>query len=131
MGGRYDLIWNQWCLGHLTDAQLVDYLRRCGRYIKRSHEQQQQDQEQANDKGKEGEVEEAGWIVVKENLSTDPQEQDIYDEVDRSVPRTDEKFRSIFEKAGLVVVRSENCRLGFRRGWGLYPVRMYGLRPKK
>src|SRR5436190_6784647 len=25
----YDLIWNQWCLGHLTDQQLVEYLVKC------------------------------------------------------------------------------------------------------
>lgn len=25
---RYDVIWNQWCLGHLTDTQLEEYLIR-------------------------------------------------------------------------------------------------------
>ena len=28
-GAVYDLVWNQWCVGHLTDLQLVAYLRRC------------------------------------------------------------------------------------------------------
>lgn len=26
---QYDLIWTQWCLGHLTDAQVVKYLEVC------------------------------------------------------------------------------------------------------
>ncbi|KAI9746515.1 MAG: hypothetical protein M1818_000228 [Claussenomyces sp. TS43310] len=43
----YDLIWNQWCLGHLTDVQLVLYLRECAKALS-----------------------EGGWVVVKENMST-------------------------------------------------------------
>ncbi len=27
----YDLIWVQWVVGHLTDADLVQFLLRCGR----------------------------------------------------------------------------------------------------
>ncbi|KAF4731946.1 Alpha N-terminal protein methyltransferase 1B [Perkinsus olseni] len=27
--GRYDVIWNQWCLLYLTDEDLVAYLKRC------------------------------------------------------------------------------------------------------
>jgi protein N-terminal methyltransferase len=60
---KYDLIWNQWCLGHLTDAQLVEYLARCSSILK-----------------------EGGFIVVKENLSTG--EADVFDEVDSSVTRS-------------------------------------------
>jgi len=59
---RYDLIWNQWCLGHLTDAQLVAYLKKCAKVVR-----------------------EEGWIIVKENLSTSG--QDDFDEVDSSVTR--------------------------------------------
>lgn len=62
----YDLIWNQWCLGHLTDAQLVAYLSRCVRALK-----------------------EGGWMVVKENMSTHAQEKDIFDPEDNSVIRYD------------------------------------------
>jgi protein N-terminal methyltransferase len=60
--GRYALIWNQWCVGHLKDDQLVEYLRRCGQALVRG-----------------------GWVVVKENLSTG--ESDLYDELDSSVTR--------------------------------------------
>jgi protein N-terminal methyltransferase len=101
----YDLIWNQWCVGHLTDSQLVEYLRRC----------------------KEA-VDSKGWIVVKENLSTDMDGEDIYDDVDSSVTRSDAKFHDLFQLAGLKVVKEE-IQAGFSRRLGLYPVKLYALRP--
>ena len=61
-GTRYGLIWTQWCVGHLTDAQLVSYLERC-----------------------KGALDEGGIIVVKENLST--VDGDLFDEGDSSVTR--------------------------------------------
>jgi hypothetical protein len=142
----YDLIWNQWCLGHLTDRQLVAYLRRLIPILKPQ-----------------------GWIVVKENVLGDGMrsahsrpdvvgsarglsrggagddnrqegngdgeeeedwtgEADLYDEEDSSVTRTAGKFEWIFGRAGLRVVRTEMQR-GFGRELGLFPVRMWGLRP--
>jgi len=98
---EYDLIWNQWCLGHLTDSQLVEYLERCKKGVK-----------------------EGGVIIVKENLSEG--EGDIFDDVDSSVTRTDVKFRELFEKAGMKLVKTEIQR-GFPKE--LYPVRIYALRP--
>ena len=65
---------------------------------------------------------------MKENISTHPFGEDIYDEVDSSVTRSDGKFRIIFEDAGLKVARSELQR-GMEK-LGLFPVRMYGLQPK-
>lgn len=59
---EYDLIWNQWCLGHLTDEQLLIYLQKCGRVLK-----------------------EGGFVVVKENMSS--MGEDVFDEVDSSVTR--------------------------------------------
>ncbi|PVI05001.1 hypothetical protein DM02DRAFT_517585 [Periconia macrospinosa] len=105
----YDLIWNQWCLGHLTDAQLVEYLVRCKAGLV------------------QGSSATPAWIVVKENMSTDAWKRDIYDEVDSSVTRSDEKFRDLFKKAGLKVVAADLQR-GFPRD--LFPVRMYALRPE-
>lgn len=61
-GDRYDVVWNQWCVGHLTDDDLVGYLVRC-----------------------KGALAEEGFIVVKENLST--KGVDVYDAVDSSVTR--------------------------------------------
>ena len=102
----YDLIWNQWCVGHLTDTQLVSYFQRCGTAVK-----------------------DGGWIVVKENLSTHRFGEDIFDDVDSSVTRSDQKFRDLFKQAGLQVVKAE-LQTGFPKGLGLYPVKMYALRPK-
>ena len=67
-----------------------------------------------------------GWIVVKENLSNDHRGEDVYDETDSSVTRTDEKFRQIFKDAKLKIVATE-----LQRGMpkGLYDVRAYALQP--
>jgi protein N-terminal methyltransferase len=106
--GVYNLIWNQWCLGHLTDAQLVVYLRRCK-------------------EGLVSDAEQGSWIVVKENMSSDPKKKDIFDDEDSSVTRSDEKFRALFKEAGLKIVATE-LQKGFPRE--LFPVRMYALRPE-
>lgn len=108
---RYGLVWNQWCLGHLTDAQLGNYLRRAAKAL--------------TGVGSEGGHEEKGWIMVKENLSKE-EDGDIFDAQDSSVTRTDRNFRRIFEEAGLNVVkagRQENFPSE------LYTVMMYALRP--
>ncbi|KAF2486581.1 alpha-N-methyltransferase NTM1 [Neohortaea acidophila] len=101
-GTEYDLIWNQWCVGQLTDAQLVAYLKRLP-----------------------GVLSVGGWIVVKENLSTSG--EDVFDETDSSVTRTDAKFRALFEEAGLRLVKTE-----VQKGMpaDLYPVQSYALQPK-
>lgn len=62
-GVRYDLIWTQWCVGHLTDKQLVGYLERCREALKPD----------------------GGIIVIKENLSTSG--FDFFDAADSSVTR--------------------------------------------
>lgn len=59
---KYDLVWVQWCVGHLTDEQLLRFLERC-----------------------KGVLSETGVIVFKENLSTE--HGDVHDEVDSSVTR--------------------------------------------
>ncbi|KAI4248002.1 MAG: hypothetical protein LQ352_006022 [Teloschistes flavicans] len=101
---RYDVIWIQWCLGHLTDQELEQYLSKCLPALKSG-----------------------GWIVVKENVSSDPDGEDIFDEQDSSVTRTDAKFRSLFEMVGLKIMKTE-AQTGFPRG--LYPVRFYALQPE-
>ncbi|KAK1761431.1 alpha-N-methyltransferase NTM1 [Echria macrotheca] len=106
---KYDLIWTQWCVGHLTDAQLVLYLVRCSSSL-------------SPDGG-------GGLIVIKENLSTSG--EDAFDAEDSSVTRTDAKFQELFGRAGLDIVRMEMQR-GFpvTATMRLLPVKMYALRPK-
>lgn len=101
---RYECIWTQWCLGQLTDVQVVEYLRRVKDFLV-----------------------EGGWIVVKENMSTDANGSDLFDKVDSSVTRSDNKFRKLFEEAGLRLVATE-----LQKGMPLelYPVRSYALVPE-
>ncbi|KAL4958576.1 alpha-N-methyltransferase NTM1 [Aspergillus filifer] len=103
---KYDLIWIQFCVGHLNDAHLLELLRRC-----------------------RGALTKTGIIVFKENMSTDSQGNDMYDEEDSSVTRTNEKFRALFEEAEMRVIISE-LQLGFPKNFKLLPVRFYALRPK-
>ena len=104
--GAYDLIWNQWCLGHLTDVQLVAYFQRCKDGLRKTGE---------------------AWIVVKENMSTEFRGRDVFDEEDSSVTRSDEKFRQLFKEAGLKIVATE-LQKGFPKE--LFPVRIYALKPE-
>lgn len=60
---KYDLVWNQWCLGHLTDDQLVRYLERCKQVL----------------------TPRDGLIVVKENITSGFVE--VFDEQDSAVTR--------------------------------------------
>ncbi|KAF5716200.1 ankyrin repeat-containing protein [Fusarium globosum] len=76
-GAVYDLIWIQWCIGHLNDEELVQFLEKCKNVLQKEH----------------------GLIVFKENLST--WGQDKFDELDGSVTREDEKFLQLFDRAGM------------------------------
>ncbi|EJT73219.1 hypothetical protein, variant [Gaeumannomyces tritici R3-111a-1] len=100
-GTTYDLVWTQWCLGHLTDDEVILYLKRCKAAL----------------------TPETGLVVVKENLNSG--EEDLFDKLDSSVTRRDSKFLALFEAAGLRVVRSE-----IQRGMpkGLCQVKSYALR---
>ncbi|RDA86967.1 hypothetical protein CP532_6721 [Ophiocordyceps camponoti-leonardi (nom. inval.)] len=106
-GTQYDLIWTQWCLGHITDDQVVKYLELCKATLTPGR----------------------GIIVFKENLSNSG-DADVFDETDSSVTRRDETYRSLFAKAGVKVVRTELQR-GFPESANtrLLPVRMYALKP--
>ncbi|KAM0347398.1 hypothetical protein ACHAPU_004919 [Fusarium lateritium] len=107
-GAVYDLIWIQWCIGHLTDQELLEFLERCKTVLEKEN----------------------GLIVFKENLST--WGHDKFDELDGSVTREDEKFQELFNKAGLRLVKSDMQR-GFPvvKNRQLLPLKMYALRPDK
>lgn len=100
---KYDIIWTQWCIGQLSDEQMISYLQRCTPWLA-----------------------EGGWIVVKENMSTDPEGRDVFDATDNSLTRTDGKFRELFVRANLRIVATE-VQKGMPRE--IYPVRSYALRP--
>ncbi|EPX72666.1 methyltransferase implicated in translation [Schizosaccharomyces octosporus yFS286] len=98
---RYGLIWNQWCLSHLTNDDLVAYLIRCSEALS-----------------------ENGVICIKENVSSFTES---FDKEDSSVTRTDDSFRKIFQMANLVII-AESLQHGFPDE--LYPVKMFALVPK-
>ncbi|RPA77183.1 hypothetical protein BJ508DRAFT_213067 [Ascobolus immersus RN42] len=101
----YAVIWIQWCFGHLTDAEGVQFLRR----VK-----------------EEGGLAKGGYIVVKENVvGTDGEK--MYDETDSSVTRSENGFRALFREAGYRIVRDEMMK-GVPRAWGLFAIRCWALK---
>ncbi|KAK6458398.1 alpha-N-methyltransferase NTM1 [Scheffersomyces xylosifermentans] len=97
--GRYWLVWCQWCVGQLPDAELVQFWIRCREALMPN-----------------------GTLIVKENIAP---VEDIFDETDSSVTRTDEKFRELFVYAGFKLIASD-VQKGLPKE--LYPVRMYCLK---
>ena len=97
----YDLLWHQWVLLYLTDADCVAYLSRCRRALKAG-----------------------GVICVKENVAL--KGQFLVDRDDNSVTRTLEQYKSLFASAGLKIV----CQVRQGR-WPahLFPVLMWALAP--
>ncbi|XP_066516859.1 N-terminal Xaa-Pro-Lys N-methyltransferase 1 isoform X2 [Hoplias malabaricus] len=78
---RYDVIWIQWVIGHLTDDHLVEFLRRC-----------------------RGALRPDGLIVIKDNVAC---EGVVPDEVDSSVCRDLKVLHRIVAQAGLSLVHEE------------------------
>lgn len=99
--GQYWLVWCQWCVGQLPDDELVEFWIRCREALIPNS---------------------IGTMIVKENIAPT---EDIFDETDLSVTRTDQKFRSLFIQAGFKLIASD-VQKGLPRE--LYPVRMYCLK---
>jgi protein N-terminal methyltransferase len=75
MHSGFDVIWCQWCLGHLSDEDLVAFFKRAQKALRTRRIE-------------EGEA--ASLIVVKENLCSegeDGQPKTVYDEEDSSLTR--------------------------------------------
>ncbi|KAG5645244.1 hypothetical protein DXG03_006661 [Asterophora parasitica] len=105
----FDVIWCQWCLGHLSDPDLVSFFRRSHAALREK------------EKGR-------SLFVVKENLCQDNADGSactLFDEQDSSLTRSDKAWKNIFDQAGLRLVMEE-VQHGLPEG--LYVVKMYGLR---
>lgn len=100
--GRYWLIWCQWCVGQLPDEELVSFWMRCRKALIGNG---------------------IGTLIVKENIAP---VEDIFDDTDSSVTRTDAKFRDLFARAHFKLIATDKQK-GLPKG--LYPVRMYCLKP--
>ncbi|GAA6013138.1 hypothetical protein JCM11491_005193 [Sporobolomyces phaffii] len=104
----YDLVMIQWCIGHLSDDELVDFLTRSQNALRRS---------------KEGKVE--GYIIVKENTCKDSEKDGrLFDDEDSSITRSDAAFKAVFKRAGLQLLKRE-VQQGFPKE--LFPVVAYAL----
>ena len=93
-----DVVWIQWCIGHLTDADMVSFLERCEKALRPG-----------------------GRIVVKENNC---QEGFVVDKEDSSVTRSDSYFRELFKHSGLELF---HCEVQGGLPKELFAVRMYSL----
>lgn len=100
---KYDLIWSQWVLGHLTDDDLVAFFKRCILGLARN-----------------------GVMVIKENVTaTDSVDVDV---VDSSVTRPLVQLKALIAKSGMRIIRMTRQQ-NFPKG--LFPVYMITLKPPK
>ncbi|KAF8892541.1 methyltransferase domain-containing protein [Infundibulicybe gibba] len=105
----FDVIWCQWCLGHLSDDDLVSFFCRCREALRE------------REKGR-------SLIVVKENLCWDSASggpETLFDKTDSSLTRSDKAWKDVFQKAGLKVIRQQ-VQDGLPGE--LYDIKMYALR---
>ncbi|KAF7119385.1 hypothetical protein RHSIM_Rhsim13G0125000 [Rhododendron simsii] len=98
--GRYDVIWVQWCIGHLTDDDFVSFFKR------------------AKDGLKPG-----GLFVLKENIA---RTGFVLDKEDRSITRSDLYFKELFDCCRLHIYKSKDQK-GFPEE--LFQVKIYALTP--
>ncbi|KAJ3520847.1 hypothetical protein NMY22_g12564 [Coprinellus aureogranulatus] len=85
----FDIIWCQWCLGHLSDADLVDFFNRSHAALKKDNPR--------------------SLIVVKENVcgDLDGKPNTVFDEQDSSLTRSDLAWKDLFKQAGLKLIREK------------------------
>ncbi|THH05298.1 hypothetical protein EW145_g4901 [Phellinidium pouzarii] len=110
----FDVVWCQWCLGHLSDEDLVSFLKRAKDSLRSAFKDT-------------GDME--GLIIVKENVCpelTPGEARTVFDKSDSSLTRSDLAWKNSFMSAGLKLLKEE-IQLGFPEG--LYAVKMYALRP--
>ncbi|KAL9382940.1 hypothetical protein Peur_023263 [Populus x canadensis] len=96
--GRYDVIWVQWCIGHLTDDDFVSFFNRAKIGLKPG-----------------------GFFVLKENLA---RSGFVLDKEDRSITRSDSYFKGLFSRCGLHLYKSREQK-GLPKE--LFAVKMYAL----
>ncbi|KAG9439550.1 hypothetical protein H6P81_019715 [Aristolochia fimbriata] len=96
--GRYDVIWIQWCIGHLADDDFITFFKRAKAGLKPQ-----------------------GFFVLKENIARNGF---VYDKDDRSITRSDAYFKELFSHCGLHIYKMKEQR-GFPEE--LFAVKMYAL----
>lgn len=100
---RYDVIWSQWVLGHLTNDDFVKFFERCSQGLAKN-----------------------GMVIVKENISSSGEV--VVDEIDSSVTRPLPMVKQLLVQSGYRVVkmvRQQNFPSA------IFPVYMFALKPVK
>ncbi|XP_045204801.1 N-terminal Xaa-Pro-Lys N-methyltransferase 1-like [Mercenaria mercenaria] len=97
---RYDLIWSQWVLCHLTEEHLVEFLKQCQKGLTPG-----------------------GVMVIKENVSVSGETE--FDTNDSSFVRSQEDYLNIINKAGLTIVKQQR-----QKNWpkDLYAMVMFAVK---
>jgi protein N-terminal methyltransferase len=95
---RYDVIWVQWCIGHLTDDDFVSFFNRAKGYLKPG-----------------------GFFVVKENVA---KTGFVLDKEDHSITRSDPYYKQLFRRCGLHLYLTRDQK-GLPQE--LFAVKMYAL----
>ncbi|KAK8664956.1 hypothetical protein V6N13_084724 [Hibiscus sabdariffa] len=103
--GRYNVIWVQWCIGHLTDDDFISFFKRAKVGLKPG-----------------------GFFILKENIARNGF---VLDKEDRSITRSDLYFKELFRQCGLHLYKMK-AQKGLPEE--LFAVKMYALTteaPKK
>ncbi|XP_030471306.1 alpha N-terminal protein methyltransferase 1 isoform X3 [Syzygium oleosum] len=98
--GRYDVMWIQWCIGHLADDDFISFFMRAKAGLKPG-----------------------GLFVLKENIA---RSGFVLDKEDRSITRSDTYFKELFHRCGLHMFKSKDQK-GLPQE--LFAVKMYALTP--
>ena len=98
---KYDVIWAQWVLAHLTDNDLIDFFKRSTSGLKKD-----------------------GFLIMKENISSGDAIEN--DNVDSSATRPLKLMKSLIAKGNLKIVKIIKQN-NFPKG--LFPVYMIAMRP--
>ena len=79
---RWDLIWVQWAIGHLTDVDMIDFLQHCRTMLSPG-----------------------GLICIKENvMAVGNEDAFTMDTEDSSLTRSLEYYRCVFQQSGMSVI---------------------------
>lgn len=100
--GKYDLIWTQWVLGHLTDDDLIAFFKRCIKGLSKN-----------------------GMIIIKENVTASSPQAEI-DLADSSVTRPIMHLKQLIVRSGLRILR---VSLQNNFPSGILPVYMITAKP--
>ena len=105
----YDVIWAQWCVGHLTDAHFLRFLQRCRTALKPR-----------------------GVLVIKDNCGESSSTDDCFevDDADRSICRGRAYLEALLALSGaeLLCTALQATRGEEAFPADIYPVRSYALR---